>query len=140
MPRLAAALAALAALTGCGLVAGCGYDVQLPDLFLLTRTGQGSKLTLLVNDGGTVRCDGGKARMLSSSMLISARDLSDDLVNDATAKLTIPAPAGSVFYFHITMQQGTIAFPDRAAGRRKELAEAELFATQTAQRVCGLSG
>ena len=35
--------------------------MQSPDLFLLTRTGQGATLTLLVNDGGTIRCNGGKA-------------------------------------------------------------------------------
>ena len=43
-----------------GALAGCGLNVASPDLFVLTRTGQGGKLTLLVNDGGTVRCNGGK--------------------------------------------------------------------------------
>ena len=37
-----------------GLLAGCGLDVKAPDLFLLTRTGQGKRLQLLVSDGGTV--------------------------------------------------------------------------------------
>jgi len=32
----------------------------VPDVFLLTRTGPGSKLTLLLNDSGTISCDGGK--------------------------------------------------------------------------------
>jgi hypothetical protein len=121
-------------------LAGCGLNVELPDLFLLTRTGQGAKLTLVVNDSGTLSCNGGKPRTITSSMLISARDLSDDLTKDATARLTIPPAPGTVFYFRIRMQQGTISFPDRAAAQRKELAEAELFATQAAQQVCGLSG
>ncbi|HEX3979337.1 MAG TPA: hypothetical protein VHW96_23905, partial [Solirubrobacteraceae bacterium] len=72
-----AALAAVVAV----LLAGC-FDVQSADLFLLTRTGQGRTLTLLVNDGGTIRCDGGKAKAVSNSTLISARDLSDNLSTD----------------------------------------------------------
>ena len=38
------------------------------------------------------------------------------------------------------MQQGTIAFSDRDTPGHKELAQAELFAAQAAQQVCGLSG
>jgi hypothetical protein len=40
-PWLGLALAA-ALLMAC---AGCGLDIEEPDLFLLTRTGQGTKLT-----------------------------------------------------------------------------------------------
>ena len=49
-------------------VCGCGLNVELADLFLLTRTGQGSKLTMLVNDSGTIRCNGGKQKTLSSAL------------------------------------------------------------------------
>jgi hypothetical protein len=121
-------------------LAGCGLDVQEADLFVLTRTGQGTKLTLLVNTSGTIRCNGGKAKMISSALLIQARDLSDDLGKDATKKLTIPAPAGTVFYYRISMQQGTIAFPDRSASAQKPLREAEQFAIAAATGPCGLSG
>ena len=119
---------------------GCGYDIQSPDLFLLTRTGQGPPLTLLVNYGGTIRCNGGKIKPISDALLIQARDLSDDLAKDAEHKLTIPPRTGAVFYYRIRLQQGTIAFPDRAASGHKELEEAELFAAQAAQQACGLSG
>ena len=132
------AVAALAAATA-SVLAGC-FEVQSPDLFLLTRTGQGPKLTLLINDSGTIRCNGGKAKPVSNTTLIAARDLADNLASDAQSKLTIPDVAGSVYYFRIRMQQGTISFPDKASARRQVLAQAELFATQTAQRDCGLSG
>jgi hypothetical protein len=131
----AAALAVAAAV----VLAGC-FDVQSPDLFLLTRTGQGPKLTLLINDGGTIRCDGAKAKPVSDPTLIAARDLSENLVTDAENKLTIPNVPGSVYYFRIRLQQGTVSFPDKAATGRKVLAQAELFAAQAAQRDCGLSG
>ena len=121
------------------VLAGC-LNVQAADLFLLTRTGQGPKLTLLINDSGTIRCNGAKAKPISDSTLIAARDLSDNLATDAQNNLTIRDVPGSVYYFRIRMQQGTIAFPDKAAGGRKALAQAELFATQAAQRDCGLSG
>ena len=55
--------------------------------------------------------------------------------------MTIPPEPGSVYYFNIRMQQGTIAFPDKAAdARHPNLAQAELFATQAAVQACGLSG
>jgi hypothetical protein len=132
---LAAGVALLAT-----VAAGCGLDVEEPDLFLLTRTGQGTTLTLLVNDSGTIRCNGGKARMISNARLIQARDLADNLGNDAKAGLDLPPKPDSVYAYRIRMQQGTLRFSDRDTLRHPELAQAELFAAQAAQAVCGLSG
>ncbi|MGI8712170.1 MAG: hypothetical protein ACR2NR_03105 [Solirubrobacteraceae bacterium] len=131
---LALGLAAAAAL------AGCGFNVQSADLFLLTRTGQGPTLTLLVNDGGTIRCNGGKTRPLSDPLLIQARDLAVDLGKDASRKLSLPASPGTVFYYRIRVSQGSVAFPDRRAAGQKPLREAETFALAAAQQACGLSG
>jgi hypothetical protein len=128
----AVALAVAAAV----LLSGC-FDVASPDLFLLTRTGQGGTLSMLINDGGTIRCNGGKAKPISNTALITARDLSDNLATDAQNKLTIPKAAGSVYYFRIKLQGGTVSFPDKAATGHKVLAQAELFAAQTAQQSCG---
>ena len=61
----------------------------------------------------------------------------DNLATDAQNHLTIPKAAGSVYYFTIKLQQGTVSFPDRAAATHKVLAQAELFAAQTAQKECG---
>jgi hypothetical protein len=119
---------------------GCGYDVRLADLFLLTRTGPGPKLTILVNDSGTISCNGAKAKPISSAMLIRARVLSDDLATDAGKTLTVPRAPGTVDYYRIRLQQGTVSFPDRAASGRRELAQAELFAAQVAAQTCGLGG
>jgi hypothetical protein len=121
-------------------LAGCGLNVQQPDLFLLTRTGQGQELTLLPNDSGTISCDGGKARTLPDTLLIEARDLAQDLDQDARRGLTIKSTAGTVFNYRIKLEHGTISFPDSAARTRKELSQATLFAAQAAQRACGLSG
>jgi hypothetical protein len=136
----AAAATGLAAAALAVALAGCGFDVQSADLFVLTRTGQGPTLTLLPNDSGTIRCDGGKARTLPDALLIEARDLAQDLDKDARRGLTIKPTPGAVFEYRIKLEHGTISFPDSAARSRKDLSQATLFAAQAAQRACGLSG
>jgi hypothetical protein len=138
-PAGAALAGAALAVAVAVLVAGC-FDVQSADLFVLTRTGQGGKVTLLVNDGGTIRCNGAKAKPISNNGLITARDLSENLVTDAQNHLTIPKAPGSVYYYTIKLQQGTVSFPDRAAATHNVLAQAELFAAQAAQQDCRLTG
>jgi hypothetical protein len=134
--RSALALIALAALS-----AGCGLNVQSPDLFLLTRTGQGAKLTMLVNDGGTIRCNGRAPRRLPGPLLLQARDLAGSLDGDAKAKLRIASSPNSVYRYTIALQNGTISFPDTATagGRFPALARAELFTVQAAQQACGIT-
>lgn len=122
------------------LVAGCGLQVTEPDLFVLTRTGQGSKLTLLINDSGTISCNGAKAKPISDAMLVAARDLTDSLSQDASRELGLAAGPGTVFSYRIRLQQGEVRFSDRDTSGHKELAQAELFAAQAAQADCGLSG
>jgi hypothetical protein len=123
-------------------LAGCGLAVQAPDLFLLTRTGEGSRLTLLVSDSGTIRCNGGRARRLSDPLLLQARDLASSLGGDASERVRIPSPRNSAFRYTIRLQQGTISFPDTAAagGKYPRLAQAEQFALQAGQQACGISG
>jgi hypothetical protein len=118
-------------------LAGCGLNVSSPDLFLLKRTGTGSPLTLLVNDDGTIRCNNGKSHPLANDLLLRARDLASSLDKDAKRSMHLPAAAGGVFSYQIKLQNGTIAFPDKAAASHPELAQAELFAVQAAQSACG---
>ena len=133
MKRAAAVLAAVAVLSG------CGFDVQSPDLFQVTRTGQGKKLSLLVNDSGTISCDGGKPKSLPDPLLLQARDLATSLNSDAKAKLTFPSSARSVYSYTVKVQNGTFTFPDTAADSRKEMSQLELFVVQAAADPCGIS-
>jgi hypothetical protein len=116
----------------------CGLEVQSADLFLLARVGNGQRLTMLVSDSGTIRCDSQKARPLSDSLLITARDLADSLNTDAQANLHVASGSHSVYRYTIRLQSGTISFPDTAAAKRHELAQAELFAVQAAAQTCGI--
>jgi hypothetical protein len=132
---------ALALIGLVALLAGCGFAVQSPDLFLVTRTGQGEKLTLLVNDGGTIRCNG-RQRSLPDPLLLEARDLATTLGGDAKSGLRIASRPNTVFRYKISLQGGTISFPDTATagGKFPALAQAELFTVEAAQQACGLSG
>jgi hypothetical protein len=133
--RVAVASVLVAALLG-----GCGFDVQEPDLFLVTRTGvHGQKLSLLVNDGGTISCDGGKPKNLPDPLLLQARDLASSLNADVSAKLRFRSSARSVYSYTVKVQNGTLFFPDTAALSRKELSDLELFVVQAAANPCGLS-
>jgi hypothetical protein len=133
--RVAAAVAALA---GTVALAGCGADY--PDVFLLTRSGSlpGARLTLLVNDGGTVRCNGGEPRQLPPRRLLDAREIARDLSEEAHDDLTLPAPRGSLLRYHLRTEEGTVTFSDVDAVRRPELAPVIVFARAVARDVCGL--
>jgi hypothetical protein len=117
-------------------LAGCGFDVQSPDDFLLTRTGQGRTLTLLVNDGGTIRCDGAKPKPITNALLVHARDLVDGLGKDAKKSLDIPSPPNSVYRYRIRLATGTVSFPDTSAAHREEFASAEQFVLQALAGPC----
>lgn len=121
------------------VLAGCG--AAYPDVFLLTRSGSlpGARLTLLVNDGGTVRCNGGAERTLPAPRLLDARRIAEDLSDDAKKNLTLPAPRGSVLRYRLRTQDGTVTFSDVDAVRRPELAPVIVFARKVAQDVCGLA-
>jgi hypothetical protein len=120
-------------------LAGCG--AASPDVFLLTRSGSlpGARLTLLVNDGGTVRCNGGAPRALPDPRLLDARRIAEDLSDDAQKHLTLPAPRGSLLRFRVRTQDGTVTFSDVDAARRRELGPVVEFARTVAQDVCGLA-
>ena len=129
----AAATIAVLVLTGCGL------DVESPDLFQVTRSGAGGqRLTLLVNDAGTISCDGGKPKSLPDPLLLQARDQSTSLNADEKSKLKFPVNGRSVFSYRVKVQNGSFTFPDTSASTRKELAQLELFVVQAAASPCGL--
>lgn len=128
----------LAALSGAGALAGCG--AAYPDVLLLTRSGSipGARLTLLVNDSGTVRCNGGDPRQLPDRRLLDARRIAEDLAEEAHEDLTLPAPRGSVLRYRLRIEEGTVTFSDEDAVRRPELSPVIVFARTVAQDVCGL--
>ena len=138
LPRPGMRLRAAGALIAVAMaLAGCGFDVESPDLFQVTRVGPGAKLTMLVNGGGTISCDGGKPKQLPDPLLLQARDLATSLQKDV--KLRFTRNAHTVFTYTVQVQNGTFTFPDTAASARKELAQLELFVVQAGAKPCGVS-
>ena len=119
---------------------GCGLEIRQADLFLLTRTGSGPKLTLLVNSGGTVRCNGSSTKAVPDKLLLQARNLTSRLSGDAKHRLRIPAGPDSVYRYRVKLQGGTIAFPDTAARSHPELAQLVLLAVKLHQGPCHSAG
>ena len=140
MSRRLACLAVVYVATLSAVLAGCGLNIQSPDLFLLTRSGSGHKQTLLVNSGGTIKCNGSQSKPLPDALLIKARVLANRLNTDAKRHLHIAPGPGSVYTYDVRLQGGTITFPDTAARTHPELAQLELLAVRILSGPCqGLS-
>ena len=129
-----------AALVLAAVLAGCGESVTLPDLFLVTRTGgaPGERLTVLVNEGGTVHCDGGRARQLSDPQLIQARGVTEELQSPSAKHLSLPPRPGSVFRYYVRDAEGWLRFADNSAGQPSVLHHLALLVLEVQQQVCHL--
>jgi hypothetical protein len=131
---------ALGWLLAASAVAGCG-GIKAPDLFIVQRSGSGpgARLTLLVDDQGGVRCNGGRKLKLGDSQLVQARALQEDL-RDAAAMHTSLAPgANSVLSYYLRDENGWVRFSDNSARQPAVFRRLTLFVLQTAQQACHLA-
>lgn len=126
-------------------IVGCGSPSA--DLFVLDRTGTipGAKLAMLVGDGGTVRCNGGKERAITSADLIEARKIARDLNGEdeehpgpAVSDTSLPPGPGSILRYEIRSEKGTVAFSDTSARQPAVFYRAAKLSRDMARRVCGL--
>jgi hypothetical protein len=127
------------AVLACAVVlAGCGQTS--PDLFALSRTGTipGARLALVVNDGGTVRCNRGRGRALPPDLLLEARDLAEQLPDDARAGRRFPAHAGSVLAYRVRSPDGTVRWSDTSRPLPRRYLRLAYLARRIAKGVCGL--
>jgi hypothetical protein len=128
--RAAVALAAL-------LVAGCG--TASPDLFEVRRSGddRAANLTMVVNDGGQVTCNG-REHPLDADRLLRARELSRDLAEPAELGVELPPGPGANLSYRVRMESGTVAFSDTSRGNPPEFLRLAAFTKDVAERVCGI--
>lgn len=119
---------------------GCGGGIMSPDLFIVRRSGSvaGAGLTLVVNDGGTVRCDGGAPLPISDSQLVQARGIQEDLKEAASKHLALPARPGSVLRYYLRDQDGAVQFSDNSAGQSKAMHELQAFVLDVGSMTCRL--
>jgi hypothetical protein len=132
--RRAAALAAGAALAVCA----CGQEA--PDLFQVKRSGRdrNANVTMVVNDDGTVTCNG-RQHELPAKSLLAARALTREMGDSAKLALDLPPRPGSVLSYRVRMQAGTISFADTSRPLPVALSRLEQFTTDVSENVCGLS-
>ena len=119
-------------------LSGCGGGIASPDIFIVQRSGSVAEasLTLLVNDGGTVRCDQGPPLPISDSQLVLARGIQEELKEAASKHLALPARPGSVLSYYLRDQDGTVRFSDNSPGQSKIMRELQAFVLRVAQGVC----
>ncbi|MCW3038956.1 MAG: hypothetical protein JWM31_861 [Solirubrobacterales bacterium] len=147
--RLRVASAAVLAALG---LAACG--TESPDLFVVERSGSipGARLSLLVKDGGQVRCNGRDAGMMSSAQLIAAREVVRELAggavdrqNDVTSSegpldrnLVLPPGPKAILRYTLRAEEGRIAFSDTSADQPAAFFKLAVLVRGLAKGVCGL--
>jgi hypothetical protein len=130
MRRAALALLVLA-------LAGCGTPP--PDLFEVDRTGpdRNANVSVVVNDGGQVSCNG-KEHPLDADRLLAARQILRDLEPQAELHLDLPPGRNSELSYRARMQAGTVAFSDTSSGNPKSFLKLAAFTKDVTERVCGI--
>jgi hypothetical protein len=118
---------------------GCG-GVKAADLFIVTRSGPSAhaRLSLLVNEEGGVRCNGGPTLKLSDHALVIAKATQEELHDSASGNLSLPPQPGSVFTYYLRDENGTVRFSDNSQHQPGVLHQLQLFVLETAQKVCHL--
>ena len=136
--RTGVGLAAVAWAATALLLAGCGQ--ASPDLFAVTRSGEGPSddVTLVVNDGGTVRCDGGSPRQLGGERLLRARELSRELATAAELQLQLPPGPRPTLFYKVESEAGGVSFSDASRNRPPAFNGLMGFVADVAEDVCGL--
>ena len=126
---LAAALAAV--------LAGCGSPPA--DLFEVERTGadRNANVDVVVNDGGSVTCNG-KEHPLENDLLLRARQILRDIQPQAELHLELPPGPQAQLSYKARMEAGTVSFSDTSRGNPKPFLALAAFTKDVAEDVCGL--
>jgi hypothetical protein len=126
--RIALCIAVVAVLAGGG--------PPPADLFVLRRTGDvpGANLRMLVSDG-SVRCNDGPEREISSDQLLEARAIATDLKEVTQAD--VPPATPQIFGFEVRSEAGSIRFADTTT-RPAVIPRLVRLQRELARDVCGL--
>jgi hypothetical protein len=120
--------------------AGCGGGVMSPDLFAVQRGGTvpGARLNMVVNDGGTVRCNAGPSLKIRDPLLLQARSVQTALHDPASRALSLAPGPQSVFRYTVHTQDGRVSFSDDSPGQPAVFFQLALLVRQIAQQDCHL--
>ena len=112
---------------------------MLQDDLAVQRTGGGAPLTLVINDGGTVTCNGRPAVAISDPQLVQARYLNTTVAPEAKQRLTLAPGPQPVFHYVVRTPDGRVSFSDDSAHVPAVLDQIELLTLQVAQQDCHLT-
>ncbi len=120
------------------LPSGCGGGFASADLFEVKRSGPvpGASLTLVFNEGGTVRCDGGSPQPIGDAQLVLARGVQEELKEAASEHLDLPPRHGSVLGYYLRDEDGYLRFSDNSAGQSKIMHELQGLVLEVGRNVC----
>ena len=127
----------VAALALATLVIGCG--TAPPDLFEVRRSGddRNANLTMVVNDGGQVTCNG-EDHPLDGDRLLRAREIERELEEPAQLGLELPPGPGANLSYRVRLEAGTVEFSDTSRGNPLAFDRLAAFTKDVAERVCGI--
>jgi len=136
--RRAPVLPLAAAAVAAALLAGCGAESA--DLFAVQRSGadRNANVRLVVNDGGTVTCNGQKSKALPGKRLLEARELARELEKEASLSIELPPASNSILRYVVRTAAGKVAFSDTSPGRPKPFDEVARFTKDVVEDVCGI--
>jgi hypothetical protein len=117
----------------------CGCGTPSPDLFEVRRTGEdrNANVTVVVNDGGSVSCNG-VDHELDADRLLRAREVARELEPQAELNLELPKGPRSQLSYRVRLETGTVAFSDTSRGNPQSFLELAAFTKDVTERVCGL--
>jgi hypothetical protein len=120
------------------VLAGCGTPP--PDLFEVQRSGpdRNANVTVVVNDGGSVSCNG-KSHPLDADDLLRARQLVRDLEPQAQLHLDLPPGPQAELSYRARMEAGNVTFSDTSRGNPKSFLALAAFTKDVTEDICGLN-
>jgi hypothetical protein len=130
--------ALVAVVAAAALVSGSGAESA--DLFEVQRSGadRNANVDLVVNDGGTVRCNKGKPKALPGKQLLAARELARQLSKQASLSIELPPAKNSILRYVVRTESGRVAFSDTSPGKPKAFDRLAGFTKDVVEDICGI--
>jgi hypothetical protein len=147
-PAVAARVPAAFALAAVALATAACNGPTPADLFLVQRSGSvpGAKLTLRLTDDGGAYCNETKRYELTSSQLITAREIRRELdgekeedVGLAEKHINLPAGPVSTYRYRVRSENGTVAFADTSPHQPQTFYRLAQLTREVATQDCHLA-